>query len=74
MPDEHVAATLLRVDVDRIRAVKRAISGLTRCPECDSMNPADRRMCKACGARLYPVEEEDDRMYVYEKLTGKRQK
>jgi hypothetical protein len=72
MPDEHLAATLLRIDVDRVRAVRRATSGTTRCPQCDAPNPADRRTCRACGSRLYPVEEEDDRMYVYEKLTGKK--
>ena len=71
MPDEDLAATLLRVNVDRIRAVRRAASGVTRCPECDAVNPADRRTCKACAARLYPVEEEDEKMYVYDKLTGK---
>ena len=72
MPDEDLAATLFRIDVDRIRAVRRAASGMTRCPECDAANPADRRTCKACGARLYPIEEEDERMYVLEKLTGKK--
>lgn len=71
MPDEDLAATLFRIDVDRIRAVRRAASGTTRCPECDKVNPADRRFCIACGAKLYPAEEEDDKMYVYDKLTGK---
>lgn len=74
MPDEHLAATLLRVDVDRIRAVRRAASGVTRCPQCDAVNPADRRICKACGSRLYPVEEEDEKTYVFDKLTGKDRK
>jgi rRNA maturation endonuclease Nob1 len=71
MPDEDLAATLFRLDVDRIRAVRRAASGTTRCPECDAVNPADRRFCKACGSKLYPVEEHNERMHVYEKLTGK---
>jgi uncharacterized paraquat-inducible protein A len=71
MPDEDLVATLYRLDVDRVRAVRRAVSGTTRCPECDAVNPASQRTCKACGSRLYPVEEENERMYVYEKLTGK---
>jgi uncharacterized paraquat-inducible protein A len=71
MPDEELAATLFRLDVDRVRAVRRAASGTTRCPECDAVNPADRRTCKACGSRLYPVEEEDEKMYILDKLKGK---
>lgn len=70
MPDADLAATLFRVDVDRIRAVRRVASGATRCPQCDSVNPADRRFCKNCGARLYPVEEENEKMYLLEKLKG----
>ena len=70
MPREHLAATLYRLDVDRVRAVQRAASGKTSCPQCHAVNPADRRFCKACNAKLYPAEEEDDRMYLLEKLKG----
>ncbi len=71
MPDEDMAATLFRLDVDRVRAVRRAASGVTRCPECDAVNQADRRTCKACGSRLYPVEEENEKMHILDKLRGK---
>jgi uncharacterized paraquat-inducible protein A len=73
MPEEHIAATLYRLDVDKVKAVQRAASGKTRCPECNSLNPADRRFCRACKAKLYPVEEEDERMYLLEKLRGKKE-
>lgn len=71
MPDEDLAATLFRLNVDRVRAVRRSVSGTTRCPECGSANPADRRTCRVCGSRLYPVEEEDEKTYVLDKLLGK---
>ena len=47
-------ATLYRLDPDRIAAVRRAISGMTRCPECDAPNRADQPRCDKCGAKLYP--------------------
>ena len=47
-------ATLYRLDPDRIAAVRRAISGMTRCPECDAQNRADQPRCDKCGAKLYP--------------------
>jgi ribosomal protein L40E len=47
-------ATLYRLDPDKIAAVRRAISGTTRCPECDALNPADQQRCEKCGAKLYP--------------------
>lgn len=49
---ELVART--RYDPERLAAVKRAMSGKTRCPECDETNPADQERCERCGARLYP--------------------
>ena len=72
MPEEHMISTMYRIPVDRVKAVQRAMSGKTRCPQCDAVNPANRRFCKACNAKLYPVEEEDDRMYVLEKIKGKK--
>ena len=71
MPREDLYAQMYRVDVDKVRAVKRALTGKTACPNCGKINPADKRTCKACGVRLYPVEEENDRMYLLEKLKGK---
>jgi ribosomal protein L40E len=71
MPDEDLVATLFRLDVDRVRAVRRSVSGTTRCPECDAANPADRRTCRSCGSRLYPAEEEDEKMRVLDKLLGR---
>ena len=49
---EVVART--RYDPERLAAVKRAMTGKTRCPECDEINPADQKRCDSCGARLYP--------------------
>ena len=43
-----------RYDPERLAAVKRVISGKTRCPECDEPNSADQEHCTHCGARLYP--------------------
>jgi len=43
-----------RFDPERLAAVKRSISGKTRCPECDELNRADQETCDRCGARLYP--------------------
>ncbi|UCE92352.1 MAG: hypothetical protein JSV90_04235 [Methanobacteriota archaeon] len=71
MPEEHMISAMYRIPVDKVKAVQRAASGKTRCPKCSSLNPANRRYCRACKAKLYPVEEENDRMYVLEKLQGK---
>lgn len=43
-----------RYDPERLAAVKRIISGKTRCPECDRVNRADQETCDGCGAKLYP--------------------
>jgi len=43
-----------RYDPERLAAVKRIISGKTRCPECDEPNAADQEFCNHCSARLYP--------------------
>jgi methionyl-tRNA synthetase len=47
-------ATLYRLDPDKLAAVRRAVSGMTRCPECDALNRADQPRCEKCGAKLYP--------------------
>lgn len=47
-------ATLYRLDPDKLAAVRRAVSGMTRCPECDALNRADQPRCERCGAKLYP--------------------
>ena len=47
-------ATLYRLDPDKLKAVRRAISGSTRCPQCDALNRADQPRCEKCGAKLYP--------------------
>jgi uncharacterized paraquat-inducible protein A len=47
-------ATLYRLDPDKLAAIRRVISGVTRCPECDALNRADQPRCDKCGAKLYP--------------------
>jgi len=50
---DRIVATLYRLDPDKLAAIRRAASGMTRCPECDALNPADQRKCFRCGAKLY---------------------
>lgn len=56
-PKDHVLATIMRMDPERLAALRRISSGVTRCPECDAANPAAERRCSKCGAPLYPEEE-----------------
>jgi uncharacterized paraquat-inducible protein A len=51
---DNVIATLYRLDPERLAAVRRAISGVTRCPQFDAPNRADQPRCGRCGAKLYP--------------------
>ena len=46
-------AGMYRLDPDKLAAIRRAATGMTRCPECDALNPADQKRCSQCGARLY---------------------
>ena len=50
---DRVLATMYRLDPERLAAIRRAATGMTRCPECDALNPADQKKCYKCGARLY---------------------
>ncbi len=43
-----------RYDPERLASLKRAVSGKTRCPECNEINPAGQETCDDCGAKLYP--------------------
>jgi len=58
--DDRVIATMYRLDPDKLAAVRRAVSGITRCPECDEKNPADQKRCYKCGAKLYPDMKDDE--------------
>jgi uncharacterized paraquat-inducible protein A len=49
-----------RFDPERLAAVRRAISGKTRCPECDALNRADQETCTRCGAHLYPGHRKEE--------------
>ena len=52
----RMAAVVIRnrCDPERLAAVKRILTGNTRCPQCDALNPANQKQCDRCGARLYP--------------------
>ncbi len=43
-----------RYDPERLAAIKRVMTGTTRCPQCDELNRADQKTCRKCGAALYP--------------------
>ena len=60
-------ATMFRVDVDRLKTMRRVVSGVTRCPNCDKVNPAENRFCQYCGTRLYPAEEEEEETWKLRK-------
>lgn len=51
---DNTIATLYRLDPDKLKAIRRAVTGMTRCPECDELNRADEKWCSKCGAKLYP--------------------
>lgn len=51
--EDRVIATMYRLDPERLAAVRRAATGMTRCPACDTLNPADQKRCYKCGANLY---------------------
>jgi len=70
MSEEHrakdrdmVLATMYRLDPVRLRQLRRAMSGITRCPACDAANPPESRLCNKCGEKLYPVEEAEERLF-----------
>lgn len=66
-------ATLYRLDPDRLKAIRRAISGSTRCPQCDALNRADERRCEKCGAKLYPeVPDNEEEKTLKEQATHSR--
>ena len=64
MSPDHVdyrLATLLRIDPERLAALRRARSGMTMCPNCCEPTRADQRYCEKCGAALYPDLESEKR-------------
>ncbi|OGS41484.1 MAG: hypothetical protein A3K67_04120 [Euryarchaeota archaeon RBG_16_62_10] len=58
---DHLIATMFRMDVDRLAALRRVMSGKTRCPNCDAVNPAGQKTCGKCGAYLYPELRENEK-------------
>lgn len=64
-------ATMYHLDPERLAAIRRIATGMTRCPECDALNPASQKRCDKCGAKLYPevedeepTKKEEDEVYV----------
>jgi hypothetical protein len=60
--NDYAIATLYRLDPEKLAQIRRIVSGMTRCPECDALNRADQQRCDTCGAKLYPeVEDEKEK-------------
>lgn len=71
--DDFIAA-MYRLDPVRLRQLRRVMSGVSRCPECDAVNPANERLCSKCGARIYPVEEAEDELFDRDQKDRQRRK
>ena len=56
---DFAIASRYQIDPERLAQVRRIVSGMTRCPECDALNRADQRHCVKCGAKLYPEVEDE---------------
>jgi len=68
-------ATLYRLDPDKLAAVRRAMTGSTRCPECGALNRAEQPRCEKCGAKLYPdVPDNEKEIALKEELRSKRRR
>jgi ribosomal protein L40E len=57
--NDYAIATMYRVDPEKLAQIRRIVTGMTRCPECDALNPADQKRCEKCGAKLYPEVEDE---------------
>lgn len=57
---DYAIATMYRVDPEKLAQIRRIVSGVTRCPECDAVNPANQKRCDKCGAKLYPEMEDEE--------------
>jgi len=53
-------ATMYHLDPERLAAIRRIATGMTRCPECDALNLASQKRCDKCGAKLYPEVTDDE--------------
>lgn len=69
---DYAIATMYRLDPERIAAVRRAVSGKTRCPECDAVNPANQPRCYKCNAKLYPEVPDNEEERLLKLQTRKR--
>lgn len=69
--NDYTIAMMYRLDPEKVAAVRRAISGKTRCPDCDAVNRADQARCEKCGAKLYP-EVPDNEEEKWSKQAAKR--
>jgi len=63
---DFALGTMYRIDPERLAQIRRIVSGMTRCPECDALNPAGQRRCEKCGMKLYPEvkDEKEEEPYV----------
>ncbi len=71
---DNALAIMYRLDPEKLAAIRRAVSGLTRCPECNAVNRADQPRCEKCGAKLYPeVEDNEEEKAVKEGLQQRKE-
>ncbi len=53
---------MYHLDPEKLAAMRRIMTGMTRCPECDALNMAGQKRCDKCGAKLYPeVDDEEEK-------------
>ncbi len=71
---DNALAIMYRLDPEKLAAIRRSVSGLTRCPECDAVNRADQPRCEKCGAKLYPeVEDNEEERALKEGLKQRKE-
>lgn len=69
---DNAIATLYRLDPEKLAAIRRAMTGMTRCHECDALNLASQPRCDKCGAKLYPEVPDNEEEKQLKETAGQR--